>query len=150
MDKTNAKKDIYVTEIYGFEKRTQRVFPLFLAKISAGFPSPADDYIDKKLDLNEFLIKHPAATFFVRVYGDSMVNAGINSGDILVVDRALEPADNKIVVAILDGDFTVKRIRRIKDKLYLLPENPSCDPIEVTEEMNFEVWGVVTYVIHSV
>ncbi|OYD13929.1 peptidase S24 [candidate division WOR-3 bacterium JGI_Cruoil_03_44_89] len=150
MDETDIKKDIYVTEIWGFKKRTKREFPLYLAKISAGFPSPADDYIDKKLDLNESLVKHPAATFFVKVYGSSMVNAGINSGDTLIVDRALEPADNKIVLAVLDGDFTVKRIRKLKDKLYLLPENPNCDPIEVTEEMDFEVWGVVTYVIHSV
>jgi len=132
------------------EKHAKYKLPLFISRIPAGFPSPADDYIDKNLDLNESLIKHPAATFFVRVEGDSMVDAGIYSGDILIVDRALETINNKIIVAILDGEFTVKQIRKIKNELYLLPENSNFDPIKITEEMNFEVWGVVTYVIHSV
>ena len=143
-------KELTVSKIYPFEKHTKHEMPLFTAKISAGFPSPADDYIDKKIDLNEHLIKHPAATFFVRVVGDSMVNAGIHSGDILIVDRALEPADNKIIIAVLDGELTVKRVRKKKNKLYLIPENPDFDPLELTSEMNFEVWGVVTYVIHQV
>ncbi|MFH1379382.1 MAG: translesion error-prone DNA polymerase V autoproteolytic subunit [bacterium] len=124
--------------------------PLVTAKISAGFPSPADDYIDKKIDLNEYLIKHPAATFFVRVVGDSMINAGIRSGDLLIVDRAIEPADNKIIIAVLDGELTVKRIHKRKNKLFLAAENPAFNPIEITSAMNFEVWGVVTYVIHSI
>ena len=140
----------YVTHIYKSEKHAKYKLPLFISRIPAGFPSPADDYIDKNLDLNEYLIKHPAATFFVRVEGDSMVDAGIHSGDILIVDRTLEAINNKIVVAILDGEFTVKRIRKIKNELYLLPENSNFDPIEITEEMNFEVWGVVAYVIHPV
>lgn len=113
------KKDAAVGEILGFEQHIKIKIPLFVEKISAGFPSPADDYIDKKIDLNEFLIKHPAATFFVRVVGDSMINAGIHAGDILVVDRALEPADNKIIIAVLDGELTVKRIKK-KEK-YALP-----------------------------
>ena len=99
------------------EKHAKYKLPLFISRIPAGFPSPADDYIDKNLDLNESLIKHPAATFFVRVEGDSMVDAGIYSGDILIVDRALETINNKIIVAILDGEFTVKRIRKIKKVL---------------------------------
>ena len=139
-----------ISEIYGLKNRIRKALPLFVAKISAGFPSPADDYIDKKLDLNELLIKHPSATFFVRVSGDSMINAGINSGDILIVDRALEPADSRIVIAVLNGELTVKRMRKTGDKIYLIPENPAYEPIEVIPEMQFEIWGVVCYVIHQV
>ncbi len=123
---------------------------MFLSRVRAGFPSPADDYLDKKLDLNEHLIKHPAATFFVKVKGDSMIKAGINSGDILVVDRSLEPKDKKIVVAILNGEFTVKRVRKMKDKLYLVSENDDYLPIEIKDDAEFEIWGVVAHVIHSV
>ena len=124
--------------------------PLFVSRISAGFPSPAADYIDKKLDLNQYLIKHPAATFFVRVEGSSMVNAGIHDNDILIVDRALEPADSKIVIAVLNGEMTVKRIRKAGGKLYLMPENDAYGALEVSEDMEFQIWGVVTSVIHKV
>ncbi|MDD2715521.1 MAG: translesion error-prone DNA polymerase V autoproteolytic subunit [Candidatus Wallbacteria bacterium] len=124
-------------------------FPLFAAGVAAGFPSPADDYIERKLDLNEHLIRHPEATFFVRVEGDSMINAGIHSGDILIVDRAIEAADGKIVVALLDGEFTVKRLRCAEGKHYLLPENPKYAPIPVKPDSNCEIWGVVTYSIHQ-
>ena len=136
--------------IYKYDVKAKRQLPLFLSKIRAGFPSPADDYLDKKLDLNEYLIKHPAATFFVKVKGDSMIKAGINSGDILVVDRSLEPRDKKVVVAILNGEFTVKRVRKMKDKLYLVSENDDYSPIEIKEGAEFEIWGVVAHVIHSV
>ncbi len=125
-------------------------FPLFVVRVAAGFPSPADDYVENNLNLNDLLIEHPAATFFVRVTGDSMTGAGINSGDILVVDRALTPGNRSIVVAILNGEFTVKRFSRAGGRLFLLPENPAYDPIEVTDGAGFEVWGIVTYVIHSV
>ncbi|MCK4917150.1 MAG: translesion error-prone DNA polymerase V autoproteolytic subunit [Candidatus Omnitrophica bacterium] len=124
--------------------------PLFAASISAGFPSPADDFIDRKLDLNEFLIKHPASTFFVKVEGDSMIGAGIHSGDMLIVDRSLKPNSNKIIIAVLNGELTVKRIKIIKNKIYLVPENNDFQSTEVTEDMGFEVWGVVTQVIHPV
>jgi DNA polymerase V len=130
--------------------KCRRAIPLFLPMISAGFPSPAEDYIDKRLDLNEYLIKHPSATFFVRVEGDSMINAGIHHGDILIVDRALEPAHKKIIVAVINGELTVKRIRKEKDTLYLTPENDSFETITVREEMDFQVWGVVTHVIHTI
>ena len=123
--------------------------PLFLARVSAGFPSPADDYLDGRLDLNEHLIKHPAATFFVRAAGDSMIGAGIHSGDILVVDRSLEPGASSVVIAVINGDLTVKRILRTGGKLFLAPENPRYRPIEICEGMEFEVWGVVTSVIHA-
>lgn len=122
--------------------------PLFLEAVAAGFPSPADDYMEGRLDLNTHLVRHPAATFFVRVTGDSMLGAGIHPGDLLVVDRSLEPVDKKVVIAVIDGELTVKRIR-IKDEMILLvPENSAYPPIEIRREMNFEVWGVVTSVIH--
>ena len=139
-----------VTGIYAFRKGTEWKIPLFLTKVAAGFPSPADDFLDKKIDLNEELIRHPAATFFVRVQGDSMRDAGIFSGDMLIVDRSLEVKDDAIVVAVLDGEFTVKRVRRSDGKLFLIPANPSYSPTEVTEERDFIVWGVVTNVIRSV
>ena len=148
MKKVN-KKEITITQIYHADIRHTQKLPLYLSKIYAGFPSPADDYLDRRLDLNEFLIKHPAATFFVRVDGDSMMHAGIYSGDILIVDRSLEPKNNKIIVAVVNGDFTVKRFRRTKGRIYLFSENPDFPPIEVTEDIDFEIWGVVIHVIHS-
>jgi DNA polymerase V len=121
-----------------------------MVPVFAGFPSPAEDYIEGKLDLNKHLIKHPAATFFVKVTGDSMTNAGIHPGDILIVDRSLEPADKKVVIAVVDGNLTVKRIRKIKGKVFLMPENEDYEPLQIKQEMNVEVWGVVTTVIHPV
>ena len=139
-----------VVEIFKADTASKQSLPLYLSRIKAGFPSPAEDYVDKKLDLNEHLIKHPASTFFVKVKGDSMVGAGINSGDILIVDRSLEPKDKRIVVAVVNGDFTVKRITKRGDKLSLISENPKYSPIEIKDGMDFEVWGVVVHVIHSV
>lgn len=121
---------------------------LFASPVSAGFPSPADDFLERNLDLNTYLVKHPSATFFVRVQGDSMVRSNIRSGDILIVDRAVENADNKIVVALINGEFTVKKVKKNGKKLWLMPSNPLYRPMEITAEMNFEIWGVVTYVIH--
>jgi DNA polymerase V len=123
--------------------------PLFLERVSAGFPSPADDYMEDRLDLNRHLVKHPAATFFVRASGDSMRGAGIHSGDILVVDRSLEPGNNSVVIAVINGELTVKRIMKSREKLFLIPENESYRPIEIRDGMDFEVWGVVTTVIHA-
>ncbi len=133
----------------GFCRTGWLELPFLLAAIPAGFPSPADDYVDRKLDLNEFLVRHPAATFFVRVAGDSMTGAAIRSGDILVVDRALAPENNRIVIAALNGELTVKRIRKDGGRLFLVPENSDFAPLEVTPEMQFEIWGVVAHVIHS-
>lgn len=135
-------------DIYPAAIRTSLPLPCMLTSIPAGFPSPAEDYLDKQLDLNEWLIKHPAATFFVRVEGDSMRDAGIASGDILIVDRALEPSDGKIVVAVIDGEFTVKRIAIGAEGIQLLPANESYPPIHIPPESDFRIWGVVTYVIH--
>jgi DNA polymerase V len=127
-----------------------KAVPLVLSPVHAGFPSPADDYIENVLDLNELVIRHPQATFFVRVTGDSMKNAGIFDGDTLVVDRSVVPTHNTIVIAMLQGEFTVKRLYQKGDTLYLLPANPLFKPIKITEEMQFQVWGVVTYCIHRI
>ena len=137
-----------ITAIYYPEVKTECERPLFMVPVAAGFPSPAEDYIEEKLDLNKYLIKHPPATFFVRVTGESMIGAGIHPGDILIVDRAIEPADKKVVIAVIEGEFMVKRIRIIQDNVFLMPENENFKPIEIEKEMNFEVWGVVTNVIH--
>ena len=143
------KERMHVKEVWGFCRRTGLKVPLFTARVSAGFPSPADDFIDKTLDLNEFLIEHPSATFFVRVEGTSMIDAGIRPGDILIVDRALDPAPGSIVVAAVDGEFLVKRFRRKEGRSFLVAENSEFAPVEITGDMIVEVWGVVTYVIHK-
>jgi DNA polymerase V len=122
--------------------------PLFMVPVSAGFPSPAEDYIEGSLDLNKHLIKHPAATFFVKVTGDSMINAGIHPGDILIVDRSLEPCHNKVVIAVLNGELTVKRLKIKNSCICLEPENINYSSIEIVKETDFEIWGVVTNVIH--
>lgn len=122
---------------------------LYLPIIQAGFPSPAEGEIEAALDLNELLITHPAATFFVRVQGDSMIYANIQPGDILIIDRSIEAKDKSIVVAFLNGEFTLKRIKKRGKKIFLCPENPAYPSIEITEESEFSIWGVVTYVIHK-
>jgi DNA polymerase V len=143
------KPEVTISAVYGFERTTMIIRPLFSSGVSAGFPSPAEDYIEQRLDLNELLIKNPAATFFVRVNGDSMQGVGIAHGDILIVDRSLEPASGKIVVAVIDGEFTVKRLHIDAHSCLLLAENPDYPAIEVTEESGCEVWGVVTGAIHQ-
>jgi len=122
--------------------------PLLLSRVPAGFPSPADDYIEEALDLNELLIRHPAATFFMRVEGDSMVGAGIHSGDLLIVDRAIEPRPGYVVVAAVCGELTVKRLKLHEGRLCLMPEDGSHEPLPIREEMEVVIWGVVTCVIH--
>lgn len=122
--------------------------PSFESCVPAGFPSPADDYMEKRLDLNDLIVRHPNATFFVKVEGDSMRDAGIQSGDTLVVDRSIEATHGKIVVAVLNGEFTVKRILIEANGVSLVPENPAYSVIPIHPESDFQVWGVVTYVIH--
>jgi DNA polymerase V len=135
--------------VYKPDRSTKRRQPIFTAKVPAGFPSPAADYEEDKLDLNRHLIRNPAATFFVRVAGDSMVKAGIHDGDLLVVDRSIEPKDKNVIIAVVNGELTVKRIRIRKNKLTLVAENENYQSQEIKEEMEFEVWGVVTNVIHE-
>ena len=136
-------------EFYSAETTTELKIPLFESGVSAGFPSPADDYLDLPIDLNEFLIKHPAATFYVRVKGNSMEGAGIRNGDLLIVDRAEEPRNKSIVLGVIDGEFNVKRIKKKGSDLYLMPDNPEFKPIKINDNMHFQVWGVVTYVVHK-
>ncbi|MFQ6608523.1 MAG: LexA family protein [Fidelibacterota bacterium] len=123
--------------------------PLYLSSVSAGFPSPADDYLELSLDLNKHLIRHPAATFYVRVKGDSMIDAGIHDGDLLIVDRALEPKSNDVIVCVVNGEFTVKKFKKVEGEIYLLPGNPHYQAIKITKSMDFQAWGVVTYTIHQ-
>lgn len=136
-----------INKVYKPELSKQNI-PVFTARVSAGFPSPAADYEEGKLDLNKHLIKNPPATFFVRVTGDSMEGAGIHDGDLLIVDRSLEPISGKVVIAVVDGELTIKRIRISKGKFSLEPENENYPIKKITEDMEFEVWGVVTNVIH--
>jgi len=138
-----------VEVVYKPDRSTKRRQPIFMATVPAGFPSPAADYEEGKLDLNRHLIKNPAATFFVRVTGDSMVKAGIHNGDLLVVDRSIEPRDKNVVIAVVNGELTVKRIRIRKNRLTLVAENEAYQSQEINEEIEFEVWGVVTNVIHA-
>lgn len=138
-----------ITDIYRIqETKEPKLLPSFLSTVQAGFPSPADDYLEKWLDLNQLMVSHPNATFFVKVEGDSMEGAAIFSGDILVVDRSIEPSENKIVVAVVNGEFTVKRLKKKGSDLYLVAENKNYQPIKITPELDFQVWGVVTFVIH--
>ena len=118
--------------------------------ICAGFPSPAQDYVEGGIDLNRELVKNPAATFFGRVSGDSMTGAGIEDGDLIVIDKSLEASEGDIAVCFLDGEFTLKRIHIDRDVLWLMPENPKYKKIKVTADQNFKVWGVVTYSIKGI
>ena len=123
--------------------------PLLLTQVAAGFPSPADDYLDRPLDIAEHLIRHPEATFFLRAQGYSMTGAGIHDGDLLVVDRAAEPVHNKVAIVAVDGELTVKRLYLRAGRVVLLPENPDYEPLDVTGRDDVHVWGVVTYVVHA-
>ncbi|MCA9385516.1 translesion error-prone DNA polymerase V autoproteolytic subunit [Candidatus Dojkabacteria bacterium] len=122
---------------------------LFLSPVQAGFPNPADGDIESMLDLNEYLIEHPAATYFVKVKGNSMQDVHIYDGDILIVDRSLEPRHDAIVVASIDGDFTVKRLYKKDGKVKLIPANKDFSDITPKEYEDFQIWGVVKHVIHS-
>lgn len=128
--------------------------PSYASKVEAGFPTPTEDFVEGTLDLNEYLIKNPPATFFVRVNGDSMMGAGIHPNDLLIVDRSLKPRHGKIIIAVLNGDLTVKRLKIDKKGqnpgVFLIPENTNYSPIPITPAMDFRVWGVVTTVIHPV
>lgn len=122
--------------------------PIFASAVRAGFPSPADDYIDVEMDLHGYVVKRPAATFFARSEGDSMIGDGIHHGDLLVVDRSLEPLPGRVIVVALDGELTVKRLERVGQRTYLTASNPAYQPIPL-EGREAHVWGVVTHVLHS-
>ena len=123
--------------------------PLYLTPVEAGFPSPAEDYLDRRLDLHQHLVRKEAATFFLRAHGESMLGAGIHDGDLLIVDRSIEPAHRKVVIAALDGELTVKRLLHREGRVLLAPENPQFEPIDITESEFVHIWGVVTYVVHK-
>jgi DNA polymerase V len=135
-----------IDNVISYIKTKGHQIPLYSSKVQAGFPSPADDNIETKLDLNEYLVKHPAATFLLRATGESMIKAGIEEDDLLVVDRSIEAADGKIVIAAVEGSLTVKRLRHIKGKTYLVPENDKFFPLEINDE-NTVIWGVVTNIV---
>lgn len=137
-----------IVEISRAAESAPAPLPAFGSTVQAGFPSPADDYIERQLDLNELMVQHPAATFFVRVEGESMRDAGIHTGDILVVDRSVEAKNGKIVVAVVNGEFTVKRFTTDATGAYLVPENPDFPKLKIDENSEFQIWGVVMYVIH--
>lgn len=145
-----VRGDISPAQIFRYEEieLPRLLLPLFTSHIEAGFPSPADDYVDEtKIDLNELCIENPSSTFLAWVHGESMIGAGINPGDLLVIDKALEAQDKQIVLAILNGEFTLKRLRIRGPRYYLHPENPAYQPIEIQEGMDFEIWGVVVSII---
>jgi len=145
-------KPLYHTpelEFFSADSQYSLELELYQSSVSAGFPSPADDYVDVKLDLNKYLIKHPSATFYVRVKGNSMINANIHDGDLLIVDKSKIPQNNDIAICVIDGDFTVKRLKMQGDDIFLIPENPDYQPIKVVDGNNFQVWGVVSYIIHK-
>jgi len=136
-------------DIYSANTETVLVLPLVDENIKAGFPSPASDFLDLSIDLNKELIKHPDATFYGRVKGDSMKNAGICEGDLLVIDKSLEATNGKIAVCFIDGEFTVKRIKIEENLCWLMPENEDYQPIKVNEDNEFMIWGIVIHVIKS-
>ncbi len=138
-----------ILSIINIEADKKTNTPMFLDSVSAGFPSPATDYMENKLDLNEYLVKHPAATFIVKANGPSMIEAGILSGDLLIVDRSVTPKNDNIVIASVFGDLTVKKLRKKGSALFLVSANNEYSSIEVREEMECFIWGVVTYVIHK-
>ena len=148
MKLTNLHKTLNL-DLYSANTETSLELPLADEGIKAGFPSPASDFLDLSIDLNKELIKHPDATFYGRVKGESMKDAGINDGDLLVIDKSLEPTNGKIAVCFIDGEFTVKRIKIEKNLCWLMPENKDFQPIKVTEENDFLIWGIVVHVIKS-
>lgn len=142
-------QELKTAEISAPKITDSQSIPAFLTTVQAGFPSPADDYIENALDLNALMIQHPNATFFVRVEGESMIDANIYSGDTLVVDRSIEPSNGKIVIAVINGEFTVKRFVINLSGTFLAPENPKYPTFKIEQDSDFQVWGIVTYVIHK-
>ena len=149
MPKANKIAGSSTIDFYSVNTGCELALPLMDGGISAGFPSPAQDYIDLKIDLNKELIANPSSTFYGRVKGSSMKDAGIRDGDILVIDKSLEPQDGDTAVCFIDGEFTLKYIKIESDAVYLVPANSKYQPIKVTEDNNFCIWGVVTYSIKN-
>jgi len=143
--KKNTNNDL---SFHSFEQLNLDDIKLAEPLVPAGFPSPADDFVEMEINLQDYIVKNKEATFCVKVEGSSMTKAGINTGDIMIVDRSLTPKHNDIVLAVIDGDFTVKRLAVNDNSVYLVPENDSFSPIKITELMDFQVWGIITHIIH--
>ena len=141
------KSDGSISKIWFADNSQGLGLPFFETKVQAGFPSPAEDHLEQRLDLNSLVIENPSATFFVRVAGESMKDIGITDGDILVVDRSIENWENRIVVAVIDSEFTIKRFTSQNETVILEAENPDYPVIEITPEMDFSVWGVVRWTL---
>lgn len=136
-------------DIYKADVDSHLPLPYADEGIQAGFPSPAQDHMNESIDLNREIVKHPASTFYGRVSGNSMIEEGIEPGDIIVIDRSLEPANGDLAVCCVDGEFTLKRISLQPNAVWLIPSNETFDPILVTPDCRFEIWGVVTHTIKS-
>jgi len=136
-------------EILNIDLTTKLELPFINSGLVAGFPSPAQDYIEQSIDLNKELIKNPTTTFFGRVTGESMKDAGINQGDVIIIDKSLEISNNKIAVCYIDGEFTIKKVKidKKKNEIWLIPANKDFEPIKITDQNDFLVWGIVTYII---
>ena len=132
------------------DQNQQKSLHLAQEKISAGFPSPADDFKELRISIDQEVVRNEDATFYARVSGESMQGAGLDDGDLLVIDRSMEPKNGKIAVCCIDGEFTVKRLKVVEDGVFLIPENPKYQPIKVTEENELIIWGIVTYVVKKV
>ncbi|MBP6303626.1 MAG: translesion error-prone DNA polymerase V autoproteolytic subunit [Bacteroidia bacterium] len=133
--------------LFAADVSTALELPLFETGINAGFPSPAGDFMELKIDLNEYMVRNPSATFYGRVNGDSMRDIGINEGDIAVIDRSLDLVNNKIALCYVDGGFTIKTVRMQNKECWLIPANANFKPVQITEENQFIVWGIVTFII---
>ncbi len=147
---SKKKASIKNIEILGRKKSTILARPIVNEDIAAGFPSPAEDFKEVRISLDKELIKNEDATFYARVRGNSMIDASIEDGDLLVIDKSIESRDGRIAICMVDGEFTIKRLKVEKDCVYLMPENKKYKPIKVTKENELIIWGIVTYVIKQV
>ncbi len=139
-----------IENVRHFIAEGKQTCPLYASSVKAGFPSPAEDYAEQHLDLNSHLIAHPSGTFFLRVSGDSMINAGIFNGDLLIVDRSLEATPGKVVIAAVNGELTVKRLQKTPKGIFLVAENSAYKPIALEDSDQVQIWGVVIYTIHAI
>ena len=147
--KTSKKNIENKLSFHSFKQLNLDEIKLAEPLVPAGFPSPADDFIEMEINLQDYIVKNKEATFCVKVEGTSMTKAGINTGDIMIVDRSLNPKHNDIVLAVIDGEFTVKRLAVNDKSIYLMPENDSFSPIQINESMDFQIWGIITHIIHK-
>jgi len=147
--KTSKKNIENKLSFHSFKQLNLDEIKLAEPLVPAGFPSPADDFIEMEINIQDYIVKNKEATFCVKVEGTSMTKAGINTGDIMIVDRSLNPKHNDIVLAVIDGEFTVKRLAVNDKSIYLMPENDSFSPIQINESMDFQIWGIITHIIHK-